>query len=234
VALDRLLADLDDTPLSLDGADGVLTQSDAHEAIAGTLLWGPEARSRLLEAIASAATGNGRPLREMADDVRLTFEASGLTMGAFMAISCADAAQYWDALSPEQLDDVTQRVYAAAPRLGPWLWSPPHDASLPSVGLCAMQQARASRPRGRFDAAGAGEILVLATSGDPTTPAAGARRAAQDLADATVLTLDADHHLAYPFAVANPTQPGYRCVLDAVEGYLQNLRSPAAGSVCDA
>jgi len=75
-------------------------------------------------------------------------------------------------------------------------------------------------------------ILILGTSGDPTTPITEARRASDRLEQATLLELHADHHLAYAVAVRDPVRPSYRCVLDAVAAYLLELDPPRRGAVC--
>lgn len=237
VALDTLLASLDRAPLPA-GAAGRLTQSDAYEAIVGYLTRDREARGRLLEALGSALLGDGEPLLGLAARVRSDYESSGLTMGAFMAIHCADTAAWWSGRSDDEIDRLTERIQRVAPRLGPFLWSPPLAADLPAVGLCAMQPLRStngpSSPRERVDAAGAGPVLVLTSSGDPATPRSAARRALQDLADATLLTLDADTHVAYLSARRDPGRPAYACLLDAVEAFLIDLERPAQSRCADA
>jgi pimeloyl-ACP methyl ester carboxylesterase len=229
--LDRLLASLDREPLAADEGRWV-TQSDAYEAIAGHLVRDGRARHELLDALASADRGSGEPLLRMAEGVRHTYEASGLNQGTFMAVHCADTADYWRGLSSEALARFVARLHVAAPRLGPWLWSPPSSADLPPVGLCAMLPDRPARASGPVDAAGAGPILVLATTGDPTTPLSAARRAVADLEEAVLLVLDEEQHLSYPFAVSDPDRPAYRCLLDAVEAYLIEEQAPVAGAVC--
>jgi pimeloyl-ACP methyl ester carboxylesterase len=232
-ALDRLLERLDRAPIPTGaGAGRRLGESDAREAIAGSLVLGAHARHELLDALASAAAGDGGPLLRVADDVRHTYESSGLTQGVFMAVTCADTAGHWDGLSPEDVADLAARVREGAPRLGAWLWSPPAADDLPPLGLCAMLPRDPPRPPGPLDAAGAGPILVLATTGDPTTPVTAARRAAEDLEHAALLTLEADRHLAYHPAVRDPGRPAHRCVLSVVEAYLLDGVVPPAGSTC--
>jgi pimeloyl-ACP methyl ester carboxylesterase len=236
LALDRLLERLDAAPIPVDDAGGrSVSQSDAHEAIVGYLTRDERARRRLLEALGSAALGRGRPLLRIADDVRHGYESSGLTQGAFMAVYCADAASYWDGLSQDEVEDLVARTRQVAPRLGAWLWSPPSADGLPPVGLCAMQPritSQAADLTEPFDAAGAGPILVLAATGDPTTPIAAARRAIEDLEQAVLLTLDKDHHLSYHYALGDQGQPAYRCVLATVEAYLIDLQLPVVESMC--
>jgi pimeloyl-ACP methyl ester carboxylesterase len=218
-SLDRLLHDLDEAPVQA-GRGRVLRQSDAYEAIAGALVRGPRARERLLHGIAAAGRGDGSELLGLADEVRAEFEASGLDLGSYMAIACADDGAAWWELSDEEVSALTDHVLEVAPRLGPWLWSPPMADDLPPVGLCAMASRDGPRVPGPFDGHGAGPILVLAASGDPTTPLSAALRAVDDLEEAWLLAIRADRHLVYPYAVAAPGSATGRCVLDALESYL--------------
>ncbi len=224
--LDRLLDGLDGTPIPA-GDGRVLHQSDAYEAITGALVGARADRERLLYAIAAADAGDGRPLLGLADRIRDAFEASGLDLGTFMVISCADDGAAWADLDDLEIDALTRQVLDAAPRLGPWLWSPPATADLPPVGLCAMSPPVAPVAAGPFDGAGAGPILVLAASGDPTTPLSAARRALDDLDEGTLLAVRAEQHLVYPYAVAAPGSRTNRCVLEVVEAYLVDGTIPA-------
>jgi pimeloyl-ACP methyl ester carboxylesterase len=232
-ALDQLLEELDTSPIPADGQDGWLEQSDAHEAIAGALVMGEPARLQLLQALAAAVAGDGVPLLRIANDIRHDYASSGLTMGAFAAIDCADTGDYWNTLTGAEVATLTARVHEAAPRLGPWLWSPSQDPALPPLGLCAMQPSSAGHDIGPIDAAGAGPVLVLTTTGDPTTPASGAARSTSDLEDAVVLALEANHHLAYHVALSRPDRPGYACLLEAVDTYLIDLERPRHDHDCE-
>jgi hypothetical protein len=231
-ALDALLARLDEAPLVEPDGTSTLSQSDAYEAIAGSLLWGGAARDELLVALASAAAGDGAVLADIAKRVRSAYEASGLSMGAFTAIECADDGAFWETLDDAAIDALSRRIHEVAPRLGAWLWSPPTDSDLPPVGLCAMLPFYVRTPLSTVDAAGAGPILVLATSGDPTTPASAAGRAVAELEEAVLLPLEADHHLAYHAALVSPADPRYACVLEAVESYLIEHQLPPADHAC--
>jgi pimeloyl-ACP methyl ester carboxylesterase len=227
--LDQLLERLDEAPVPA-GAGRVLRQSDAYEAIAGSLVRGRRDRERLLDALAAADRGDGRALLAIADETRTAFEASGLDLGTFAAIVCADDGAFWAAMSPAEVSELTTRTLEAAPRLGAWLWSPPAADDLPPVGLCAMTPGLTSHARGSYDAAGAGPILVLAASGDPTTPLAGAVRATAELADARLLTVRGDGHVLYPVAVAAPSAPASRCLLEAVREHLVQGQTPGQRS----
>jgi pimeloyl-ACP methyl ester carboxylesterase len=232
-ALDRLLDRLDDTPVPLAAEPGrYASEADAYEAILGSLVVGPGARNRLLDALAAVEAGDGGPLARIADSIRRAFESSGLDQGTFMASYCADTAGFWSSRSQDELAELSRRIREAAPRLGRWLWSPPTSDDLPAVGLCAMTPAVPPRTLPAADAAAGVPMLVLGTSGDPTTPIDGARRAIERLEQATLLELEADHHLAYTVAVQDPDRPAHRCVLDAVLVHLTKLERPPDGIVC--
>ncbi len=219
MTLDGLIETLDGSPLAARHGR-TLRQADAYEAITGALVRGPSERERLLHAIAAATDGDGHMLLGMADEFRADFEASGLDLGTYMAIVCADDGAAWASLTDEDLESLTEHVQDAAPRLGAWLWSPTVADGLPPIGLCAMAPEAAPPVAGHFDGAGAGPILVLAASGDPTTPLSAALRALEDLDDASLLTIRADRHLVYPLAVAAPGSTSGRCVLRAIEDHL--------------
>lgn len=230
-ALDRLLRELDEAPLAT--SDGrLLRQSDAYEAIAGALVRGPREREALLHAIATAGRGDGRALLAIADRARDDFEASGLDLGTYMAIVCADDGLAWAQLTDDEVLALTERVADVAPRLGAWLWSPPAADELPPLGLCAMTPARTPSATGPVDGAGpvegagAGPMLVLAASGDPATPLSAARRAVEEIEEAALLVVRADGHLVYPRAVAAPDSAIGGCVLEAMETYLLEGRTP--------
>lgn len=224
--LDDLLASLDGARLATSTPGVLLSQSDAFEAITGTMMGGAAARQALLIGLATAADGDGTPLRDLAEGVRRAYEASGLTLGTYAAISCADDGAFWASLGADAVADLSVRLESVAPRLGPWLWSSPRDPSLPALDLCAMTPSLPRHEPIRLDAAGIGHALVLGTSGDPTTPIEGARRAAERLPGATLVTLAADHHLAYHPALGAPDAVPNHCLLDAVERYLIDLDSP--------
>ena len=228
-----LLARLDAEPVPV-GIDRELTQSDAYEAIAGTLLLGSAAEERLLTALAAADDGHGAPLLALADEVRERYRASGLTMGTFRAIECADTAATWRLLTRERLAQVGERVRAAAPLLGPWLWSPPGVVRPAALRLCEMLPTPPAPLPGPIDTAGAGPVLVLTTTGDPTTPASAAARAPAELDDARVIRVAGDHHLAYRNALHDPGDATARCVIGAVVAYLEDPAAPSSATACPA
>lgn len=77
-----------------------------------------------------------------------------------------------------------------------------------------------------FDAEGAGPILVIGITGDHATPFQYAQVLADELGDATLLTLDGEGHAASYTGRSS-------CIDDAVTGYLLDGRMPEVGTVCD-
>ena len=128
--IDGLLDELDDAPMLLgDGRE--LTESDLYEAITGALVRGPAAQGRLLGAIADADGGDGSALHGLAERFRLDFEASGLDLGTFMAITCADDGAAWAACRthfagcastfPQMIDVLRNQVGASDQNIQQWL-----------------------------------------------------------------------------------------------------------------
>ena len=69
----------------------------------------------------------------------------------------------------------------------------------------------------------AGPIVVIGTTGDPSTPLASSRKMAAALEDGRLVVVEANQHT------------GYRvnsCIDDIVSDYLVQLQAPADGTVC--
>ncbi|RZB20982.1 hypothetical protein StrepF001_06950 [Streptomyces sp. F001] len=75
-------------------------------------------------------------------------------------------------------------------------------------------------------AGGAAPILVVGTTRDPVTPYAWAQELAEQLDSGVLLTYDGDGHGAYARRTKNA------CVVNAVDTYLIEGRSPADGTRC--
>jgi pimeloyl-ACP methyl ester carboxylesterase len=78
-------------------------------------------------------------------------------------------------------------------------------------------------PTGKAE--GAPPIIVVGTTGDPATPYAQTAKLANMLGVGEVLTWQGEGHTAYP---QTP------CISNAVDGYLINLKTPPANTVCPA
>ncbi len=157
--LDRLLERLDAEPIPAARAAGQsASQSDAYEAILGSLVLGPAARERLLGALTAAAAGDGGPLDRIAEEVRRGYETTGLDQGTFMAIYCADTAAFWRSLGRDEVARLTRQIRDVAPRLGPWLWSPPASdrSAAGRIVRHAAPRSRSANPAHRRGRGGPG------------------------------------------------------------------------------
>ena len=112
----------------------------------------------------------------------------------------------------DRLSDVS---FAYGPVLSWWRWAP-----------CASWPARsADRYTGPWNATTKNPILVIGTRFDPNTPYADARRSAQRLGNAVLLTHDGYSHTSRNDPSA--------CVKRATTAYLTRLRTPPPGTVCE-
>lgn len=171
----------------------------------------PELRSALQAALA----GNGTPAAQMADslDDRDSHGHYSNALEANYAVNCIDRPWARDVAAYDQEAAALAKV---APHIG---------ESVGYGGLpCAFWPVPpVSRPA-PVHAPGVAPVLVVGTTRDPATPYPWAQALAKQFGNATLLTFVGDGHTAYP--------RGNSCVLGAVDGYLLDLRLPAAGTVC--
>jgi pimeloyl-ACP methyl ester carboxylesterase len=66
-------------------------------------------------------------------------------------------------------------------------------------------------------------VLVVSTTGDPVTPAEGARRTAQSLPSATLVIWQGQEHGALPHSF---------CIDDLVTRFLMDASRPKQGTLC--
>jgi pimeloyl-ACP methyl ester carboxylesterase len=93
-----------------------------------------------------------------------------------------------------------------------------------SLVNCAVWPAKHD-PYPTGAAVGAPPIVVIGTTGDPATPYENTAKLARMLGTGTVVTWQGEGHTAYPQT---------RCVQNAVNGYLIDLRVPDDGVTCPA
>ena len=77
---------------------------------------------------------------------------------------------------------------------------------------------------GKVSATGAGDILVVGTTGDPATPYAWAQALAKELEGGHLVTYNGEGHTAYNKSNA--------CVNNAVDGFLLRGKVPATDPKC--
>lgn len=245
VALRRFVADClprKGCPLLVDSVDaGVvriqefLQQADAqplpgigsrrvNEALAtyaiASLLYFPSFGDwdTLREGLRAAFSGDGSMLLDVVDQRVMrnpdgTYADNGNE--AFYAVDCLDrpglgGADHAAKLAADWAKD--------APVFGPYLaW-----AALPCWQWPV--QGDSSSKLKAFAARGSGPILVVSTKYDPATPYEWGVQVSRELANAALLTYDADGHTAYYM--------GSKCIDNVVDGYLLNGTMPTSGVVC--
>ncbi|WP_424346848.1 alpha/beta hydrolase [Kocuria sp. CH-021] len=132
---------------------------------------------------------------------------------ANIAIDCLDRPENDDPAAMAALD---ARLQEASPTLGDWF-------SHGQVTCGAWPHEPVSTPA-PIDAAGAGPILVVGTTGDPATPYAWSQALAAQLEGGHLLTRVGEGHGAY--------LSGNRCVDETVTTYLLEGVLPAEERVC--
>lgn len=167
-------------------------------------LWGP-----LMEAYAEAEAGDGAGLWELASGY---YDLGGWT--AYAGTMCVDSphpdgAAEWAAF----VEELTRLSAWAGPMAG--------NELLP----CATWPVPPTRVDGPVVAPRAPPVLVVSTLGDAATPVDDARRVADTLTRATLVTLDDEGHTAYGRS---------SCVDDAIHAYLIDRRVPEDDLACPA
>ncbi|MEX5237680.1 alpha/beta hydrolase [Kocuria arenosa] len=132
---------------------------------------------------------------------------------ANIAIDCLDRPENDDPAAMAALD---ARLQEASPTLGDWF-----SHGQVTCGAWPHEPVSAPAP---IDAAGAGPVLVVGTTGDPATPYAWSQALAAQLEDGHLLTRVGEGHGAY--------LSGNRCVDDTVTGYLLEGVLPAEERIC--
>ncbi|WP_059013228.1 alpha/beta hydrolase [Streptomyces specialis] len=216
-ALTGFLAGLRDRPLPT-ATDRDLTQGLAVTALLA-LLYDEDSWPYLTRALAQARDdGRGDLLLAAAEQYNGRDDEGRYRnlQAANNAINCADFA------SRPTLETVHAHEAAfadASPVFGPHLvWSLLSCASWPVAG-------ESDRPEVSVE--GARTILLLATTGDPATPYAGAERMREAMGGpgaAALLTFEGEGHGAHA--------SGNACVTAAVEAHLLSGATPDDGTVC--
>jgi pimeloyl-ACP methyl ester carboxylesterase len=168
---------------------------------------------QLARALDNAQSGDGSGLLALHDTYyqRQPDGTWGNELEAFQVISCADTPDR--PTEAEVLADLP-RFREVAPRLVP-------ESAWPSY-FCSFFPPPVD-PRVDVSGAGAGPILVLGTTGDPTTPLESTRTMARTLEDGRLIVVESNNHGAY-FTSA--------CARTIVARYLVDLDSPADGTEC--
>lgn len=211
-AFDRLMADLDATPLPSDDGRPQVNLAVALNATAQAMytqrLW-----PVLEQALADAQQGNGSGLLSLHDEyyVRRSDGTYSNVYEAFQTIACMDRS---DRSTVAQDEALAVRLHEVSPRLAP---------STVGSYQCSFFPA-SDDPRTAITGAGAGPALVVGTTGDPATPLASSQAMAAALDDAVLLTVVSQQHTGYS---AND------CSIEVIDTFLVNLIRPAEGTRCE-
>jgi pimeloyl-ACP methyl ester carboxylesterase len=213
-AFDALMTDLDEHPVRANDGRPDLTRRAALTAVSQAM-YAPSYWSELEQGLADAQQGDGRRLQDLYDQYfgRRSDGTYGNELEAYLVISCADSAER---LTVAEEDAGAAELRRVAPRISPW-----------TVGSYQCTFTPPSEdPRLAVDAAGAGPILVIGTTGDPATPLASSEAMADALEGARLVVVDADQHTGYR---ANP------CSVEVVDDFLVDPlgNAPANGARCD-
>ena len=211
-AYDALMVDLDANPIPTEpgrpDANRAIGLYASLQAMYSTSYW-----ESFEEALASAQDGDGSGLLYLFDEyyVRTPEGSWGNELEAFQSIDCMDSAER---PTVEEDDAFAAELSAIAPRLVP--------AGLAGSYQCTFFPPSLD-PRLDITGAGAGELLVVGTTGDPATPLASARVMADTLEDGVLLVVEGDEHTGYGVN---------DCSRETIESYLVDLEVPADESEC--
>jgi pimeloyl-ACP methyl ester carboxylesterase len=221
----ELLKRLKKKPAPTGGGEK-LDDSLAAHAIGNYLDLGKEGWTPLVEALREVMErGSGGALLDKAYDHGSKSRAAGAaataggrvsdsgSTSAFVAITCADSNVRPGFTAAERM---IRRITAASPVFGE-TWSA-------VVYLCYEWPFEGESATFDVSADGAAPILVVANTGDPTTPYSGAGHMVEELGEGVgvLLTVRAEGHGSYLHI---------RCAARAIDAYLLDGRTPAA--TCD-
>jgi pimeloyl-ACP methyl ester carboxylesterase len=211
VALDELLAEIDEAPIVVTANRTPVTQGVMYTALAQSM-YSDELWPALERALADAVKGDGAGLLKLYDDYyqRKPGGTYGNELEAFLAISCLDDP---GPTSVAAVDEQIPVFTKAAKRFG---------ESFAYGYSCAMWPIPQVQ-RLQITGKGAGPIVVIGTTGDAATPIESSRNAAKALEGGIFLTVTADQHTGYGLN---------KCVVSAVDRYLIDLTPPPVGKVC--
>ena len=211
-AFDELLADLDENPVP--GPDG-RPMIGQEIAVGGTIqaLYTDRRWPALELSLADAANGDGSGLLALFDSYFQRDPDDGTysdLLESFQAITCADDPER---LTPDESDARAEELIGIAPRLFPY-----------TTGsyTCDFFPASAD-PRAEITGDRAGPIVVIGTTGDPSTPLTSSAAMADALEEGSLVTVEANRHTAYRSG---------DCINDIVHDYLIWLEVPEPDARC--
>ena len=210
-AFDALMAQLDASPLP--SADGrVAVSRDVAATAVVQAMYSDAYWPGLERALEDAAGGDGAALLQLSDAYfrRNTDGTYSNLIESFQAITCMDEVER---PTVEESDAKAVDLIGVAPRLFPYTTGTYTCTFFPP----------SPDPRVEITGIGAGPIVVIGTTGDPSTPLESSRAMADALEDGRFVIVVANHHTGYRMN---------SCVDDLVEDYLVNLVAPPDETTC--
>ena len=211
-AFDELMLAIDDQPIPSEEGRPDVTRGVALTAVAqamySDLLW-PE----LEQALADAQDGDGAGLLAMYDAYyqRRSEGTYDNSLEAFQTIVCMDTPER---PTVEEEDAQAPLFLEVAPRFAP---------GTTGAYFCTFYPP-STDPRTDITGAGAGPILVMGTTGDPSTPLSSTENMAKSLEQGVLVVVEADQHTGYGVN---------DCSYDVIHEYLVDLTVPESGFRCD-
>jgi pimeloyl-ACP methyl ester carboxylesterase len=187
-----------------------ITPGIAYQAVLETV-GDPERWPQLSHALAASRDGNGTELAALITPLLSTDRGLPARFDAALAARCNDTPTR---VPPERAQQLAHQWQRRSPLFGPLfaarlLWCSAWP--VPSQPL-AKPQDRDVPP-----------VLVVATTGDPVTPAEGARRTAQSLPSGTLVVWQGQAHGGLIRS---------SCVMDLVARFLTDASIPRQGTLC--
>lgn len=211
-AFDALMAELDESPLPSSEGRAAVNRGVAVTAVAQAM-YNERYWPALERALDDAADGDGSGLLALHDAYyrRAADGTYGNTLEAFQAIDCADDPER---LTVAESDAEAAELLDVAPRLFPFTTGSYWCTFLPET----------AEPRLEITGERAGPIVVIGTTGDPSTPLESSRAMAEALEDGRLLIVESNNHTGYLYS---------DCAQDVVHEYLLQLVPPDDGRRCD-
>ena len=208
-----MLASLDENPLA--ASDGRLVGGDTFASGITTALYSPDTWPDLSQMFRAYLAGDVDPAIALADSYNGryddgTYDANDTE--AFIAIGCSDSP----ATEESTWADSASMIIEAAPVLGPYF-------TYVDV-LCSLWPSPPVFDTAGMKPTGDSPIIIIGTTGDPSTPVEWAESVVESLTDGRLITFNGEGHLAY--------NRGNSCVNALVDDFFINGVVPPENSTC--
>ncbi|MFZ4078436.1 MAG: alpha/beta hydrolase [Microbacteriaceae bacterium] len=208
-----MLSSLDANPLS--ASDGRLVGGDTFASGITSALYSPDTWPDLLEMIAAYGTGDVDPAIGLADWYNGRNDDGTYVSNdteSFIAIGCADSPPSDESTWAETAALMSE----AAPVLGPYF----------AYGdvLCSLWPFPPVFATAGMKPTGPAPIVIIGTTGDPSTPIEWAQDVVTHLTDGRLITFTGEGHTGY--------DKGNACVNSLVDNFFINDVAPPRNSTC--